>query len=64
MKRAEGRHLRAVFRFRTLDDPKHFRPVIKILRGTLRALRVYDSYAELRISDDDGPPVHFDADGD
>lgn len=58
------RRLKAVFRFRVLDDPKHFRPVIRIFRGTLRALRVYDSHAELKISADDTSPLHYDQDGD
>lgn len=56
--------MRAVFRFRTFEDPKHFRPVLKILLGSLRALRVYDSQAELKITTDDGPPVSYDATGD
>ena len=58
------RHLKAVFRFRVDDDPEDLKPPLKLLLRTLRIIRIRDPRAELKVTDDDGPILHHDADGD
>ena len=56
--------LKAVFRFRTSDDPEFIKSPLKVLMRAWRILRLHDPSATLKITRDDPPSIHHDADGD